>query len=505
MVQIPDSARPYLAAVAKHHFWILAALVPLLLVPAVWSANSLLWRVISTQRSAIDGHVSGLRRIQAEQDHPNARWVEAVDSRTGAVREGISGEWRRFWESQRPLRVWPEKLGDDFLQAIEEVESGRRKELMLRDRQRYQNEVPGIVRGLPARMGCKELMGDQQAAENIPRGMPGRLPSVPGLPGDDLDSPEASLSLDPLVWLADDQRRLFQSFDWQKAPSTVQVRLAQEELWVYGLFCDAIRKLNAGATGAFNASITSVEELAVGYPAAEEAPGGLGGGRIYWKIDPKAVAGPEADAMDGMPPMDGGPGMMPMGAPGLPSSDRLTRPVNPRFTASQGFDDGMPGNVPAVRAEAAFGGGEEPDGENQAAALTADDLLQQWIYVDFAGRPLSSPALRTAADAALTHLVPFTLRVVIDQRKIDPLLRELAAGAVPIDVRQVRINPTGRLGGGGDPLAVGTGLGGEPVGGEDRRRRPHDVTLELRGTVALATEPDQRRLPGGGPGDGGGS
>ena len=77
---------------------------------------------------------------------------------------------------------------------------------------------------------------------------------------------------DPLVWNPADQQRVFQSFDWVDRPSTTQVLLAQEELWVYGLFCDEIKRMNEGAKGAFDAAITSVDELAVGYPAAEEKP-----------------------------------------------------------------------------------------------------------------------------------------------------------------------------------------------------------------------------------------
>ena len=47
MVQIPDSARPTIDALVKYHFWILAALVPLLLLPALFSANGGLRTTIS--------------------------------------------------------------------------------------------------------------------------------------------------------------------------------------------------------------------------------------------------------------------------------------------------------------------------------------------------------------------------------------------------------------------------------------------------------------------------
>jgi hypothetical protein len=487
MVNIPDSLKPTVAALAKYHFWILAALVPLLLLPAIFSANGILRTAIGSQRSAIDGHLSALRGVKGEPDHPNDRWIEAIDSQTRDLEAGILEEWTEFWKSQQPLRTWPQELGDDFLSEIDAVQSGRKTTIRDVLLQRYQNTVREIVRQLPARMGCQDLMGDPLGAgDGLPGGRDGPGAGRVGTE-DDVDSPEASRSLDPLIWRAEDQQKLFKSFVWQRPPSLTKVRLAQEELWVYGLLCDAIRNLNQGAKGAFDASITGVEELAVGYPAAEEAPGGFGGGRIVWLEDAQAASQPDDGMMDGMPPMDGG-----MEGTSQPWKVR-PRPENPRFSESGGGpDQGMAGRrrPPASRPT----GGSEGE-EDGAAAITPEQALRNWIYVDFEGRPLAGPALETAADATMTHLVPFTLRVVIDQRKIDRLLKQFADSAVPIDVRQVRINPRSQFTGGGSLLAADAGRTGDSGG--DRRRRPYDVTLELRGTVALATPPNPRALSAG--------
>jgi hypothetical protein len=83
----------------------------------------------------------------------------------------------------------------------------------------------------------------------------------------------------------------------------------------------------------------------------------------------------------------------------------------------------------------------------------------------------------------MVHLMPFVLRVVMDQRRLDALLADIAAAPIPIDVRQVRINADSGAAG---PAAAGSS--------GPRRRRPYDVTIELRGTVALATMPDEKVL-----------
>ena len=82
MVQLPESIRPYAEPVVKYHFWILAAVVPLLLIPALFAASGVLDQAITAKRSEIDGHLSSLRQINGEQEHPNQKWVSRVGERT---------------------------------------------------------------------------------------------------------------------------------------------------------------------------------------------------------------------------------------------------------------------------------------------------------------------------------------------------------------------------------------------------------------------------------------
>jgi hypothetical protein len=488
VVQIPDSLRQQLAPVLKHHFWILAAIVPLLLIPALFMAAADRRAVITRERATIDGQVSALEAVRNTADHPNAAWSEAFDRQTAAVREELLGEWKTFWESQQPLRVWPEALGPDFLASIAAVESGSRKDLLFRDQQRYQNTVAEIVRQLPARMGCEELMVADEGEAGGGPGLGIRRPTRPGRPlgvgrGDDA---EATESREVLVWRPEDQKRLLASFTWDKPPSTTKVRLAQEELWVYGLLCDAIRRINEGSTALFDSRITTVDEVAVGYLAAEDQPGGEGTGRVIASRQP-------ADA-PGMGEFDAEP---PAGDPGLDMAEGQPqgRPPNPRFS---GGGDGLDG--PGFRSFAPPPGmGEGMEGGETEASLTPDDMLKQWIYVDFNGRPLTAPELATAPDAQLVHLMPFVMRLVMDQRQIDRLLADLAASPVPIDVRQVRINPSAQ-GAGGEGRFGGPRAGGFDMpaggGGQGERRRPFDVTVELRGTVGLATPPNPAAVGG---------
>jgi hypothetical protein len=305
-------------------------------------------------------------------------------------------------------------------------------------------------------------------------------------------------------WRAEDQRKLFESFRWEKAPTTAQVLLAQEELWVYGLLCDAIKRANAGATAPFDATIVDVEELAVGYPAAEDRPGGEGTARV---VLAEPVAGADAPAGEMGMPMPGS--MTPSGMPGMEgAAGPAPRPPHPRFGGGSGSGMMMP---PGGRGE--FAGMPTPDGAADAAAapVSPDDQLREWIYVDFNGKPLTAAELATVPDARLVHLMPFTLRLVMDQRRLDALVADLAAAPLPVDVRQVRINVASQPGSGGASgfgMQSGSGARGMPEmsGGANQASRPYDVIVELRGTVGLAVPPDAAALGGGEPaGEGGGA
>ncbi len=427
-MQIPDNLRPAVTLLAKYHFWILAALVPLLLLPLPFAARGGLMEQISAARSQIKGRLDGVRGVQSVAPHPNEGWAAEIDADATRIRRETLAEWQKFWDGQAFLRVWPEQLGQDFLTAVAALKPGvpLNRNLL----QRYQNQIPEIVKQLPARMGADEAMD-------------GAVPVAPPVGG---APAKASTAL--VAWSAADQGRLRQAFTWPTLPTnpqaaTTQIVLAQEELWVYGQLCDAIARANRGAGGVYNAAIVAVDQLAVGYPAAEERPGGMGSSRI---VIPKSAAGAEGD---------GG-----LQAPATEGAGSMVKPPHPRFGGAGG------GPMAAEPAPPADGG----------PVAAPDAAFREWIYVDFAGKPLSAAEVATSPAAAMVHLVPFVLKITIDQRKLDALLVDLARSPIPVDVREVRVLSAA------DPAAAANGSAANA-------ERSHDVVVELRGTVGLATPP----------------
>lgn len=414
-IAIPENLRPVLAAIAKYHFWILAALAPLLLVPLLFVGAGHLRSQIESQRRQIESKLGQARAVTAVQPHPNERWQAAINADTEAVRRETLEAWQRFWHSQQNMRTWPTELGEPFLAAIADLQpNGKLDRRLLIS---YQNMVPRLARTLPGRMGVE----DEMVAAPTEAAAATRDAKA--------DATRGAI----LAWSPASQQRLYQSFVWTQVPYTTQVVLAQEELWVYGLFCDLIAQFikESGATGAHDSPLTVVEDLVVGYPAAAPAKQGI--------FVPKAAGSAEA-----APPLD--PSTT-AGATGQPLR-------NPRF---------LGGNAPSTDAAIP---GDQPAG-------SVEDAYRDGIYVDFNGKQLSAAELAAAQDLRMVHLMPFVLRVTIDQRHLDRLLVTLAASPIPIDVREVRVSH-----------------GSAATAKDAAAARPNDLVAELRGSVALATRPE---------------
>jgi len=524
MAMIPDSVRPYWDFVAKYHFWLLAPLVPALILPTLFMANNKLSAEIASKRTEIDGKISALKQIEGKSPHPNDSWTNDIDKRTARVKRETLAEWQRFWDSQVELQAPPAELGADFLQRLSNLRPG--KELQRQLLERYQSTVRDLVKQLPKRMGADVAMIDPDAqlaeggGEGPAGGPPGGMAMMMnrmGPPGGGAPGMPHRLSTALVEWNPADQQRLYDSFHWDKPPRTKQMLLAQEELRVYGLLCDQIAFMNQGAGGTYNAAIPHVEQLAVGYPACEDEPAFSTVGRMQ-------EPGAEGAGATGMGMGMGRSMMMPMGggdsdSAGAAGAGGQIKPQHPRFLPKEG-QSGMTRGMSMMPQM----GGSDSEGAGTAAAKgpdTSDEAFLTWIYVDAEGKPLKGEEVAKSPSALMTHLMPFTIRVTIDQRKLDAFLLQLATSTVPIDIRQIRLNPSAAAAGGpgmgmgsmmGPP---GGGMGGPPnrgmmprpgqqSGGEDGPMagmagagsmvRPHDIVLELRGTIALATQPNPEAL-----------
>ncbi len=217
------------------------------------------------------------------------------------------------------------------------------------------------------------------------------------------------------------------SFDCEQAPSTQMILYMQEELWVYEALCKVIQSVNEGSKGAHDASITEIDEMAIAYPAS--------------------------DAL----------------------STAAKRIMRRRSAAAETPPSG--GEAGQQKPDVKVRGREEgrPEGEDGA---DPDAIWKSWRYVKETGEPLMAGDL--AAASPEFNLMPFRLQLRMDPRDLDRLLVACRNSVLPIEVREVRINP------GGGTAATAAG-GSKPadsgVGASEGHRRMEKV--EVSGVAYL--------------------
>jgi len=121
-----------------------------------------------------------------------------------------------------------------------------------------------------------------------------------------------------------------------------------------------------------------------------------------------------------------------------------------------------------------------------AVATAAGAVTGSERYVDAQGRPL--------ADGAPMPIefkrIPVYMKLFMDQREVPSLLMECANSSLPVEVRQLRINPSkgGAVGGRG---AAAGGAGRE---NQDVDASKWDLMVELHGIVYIYNPPDENKI-----------
>ncbi len=159
------------------------------------------------------------------------------------------------------------------------------------------------------------------------------------------------------------------------------------------------------------------------------------------------------------------------------------------------FEKGMaPGHITRLataEGSADAGGGPMPEmvGGGEAGAAPPPD---EGRYVDAEGKTL---AAGTSQEQQFKRL-PVYMKLIMDQREITRLLTECANYPLPVEVRQLRINPGGESGtkaqdnaGRGGQAGGRGGPGAAPAPGE-----VYDVTVEIHGIIYLFNPPDRAKL-----------
>lgn len=391
----------------KQYFWGVNVLIVLVALGCWWMATSTINKQYVKRKGEIDKHVDTMSKLANKPNPANDKVVEAIDKEKIAdMKKGVSAAWDTLYKEQQQKNRYPETLGKDFQKAFEALQPG--EELSDKSRELYGSRVRDHWKKVFAEIGIPF-----PTAEEGTRTDPNRR------------APEAQGIVD---WDTTDAKRFLARYEWTRPPSTAQVRLAQEDLWVYEALLRVIKNTNGDATNRYAAAVKRIDALDIGQDFF--SPG-------------RRVAGPALERR-----REGPRGPMPevgVGRGGLPP----------------GMAPGA--QPPAATPETPAAGGEQdvPDNRYVGAKFEALKGADKAPYEEF-------------------RMMPVRMRLLIDQRKLAKLLVECANSSMPIEARKVSFFFT-------RGEARRAGLPGAPEAGSIAP--PHEMTVELEGTIYIYNPP----------------
>ncbi len=408
-----DKVKEILAQLKKHYFWVLIGVV--LVVPVVvwFLATADLRSRFAARQEAIKKRFDELQSIVSNSQHPNDKTIAYVRGLLGSsdLPETLKGKvfiaWELLYREQKEKNQLPGTLGEGFKSEFESL-GPNKKELPAEFLELYQSFIDRHLPTLRDMVRWRHPK-DESAAGNAGAGgktTTAKPPSPFGRPtgeaGGNVETVEmvGVVDWDPASW-----ERILAHFNWSVRPTTQQVVLAQEDLWVYEALLRVIARTNEGVTDQHQAAVKRIVNLNIGRDAAAAflaaATGGSGGTEAAGS--PSIVATPGGE---------------------------LAGPV------------ATPGGTMATPTGTAGGA---------ADATSLEASLLNYRYVDDKGVPLAADAEPPYAEF---KMMPIQMELVVDQRKIARLLVECANSSMPIQVLSVRMRP-----GEGKPLNLGAAAG----------------------------------------------
>jgi hypothetical protein len=361
-----------LAVLKKYDFWVICGLTLLVAIVVSMMANSDLASRFDKRKKELDAEFTDMTKIIGDKDHPNDKYLQNVQELHDKLRKNVDSAWDKLYDQQRENNRLPDGLSQDFITSFWEF-WGRpekldpNKEIDSSLRGEYYNLISTCIPKLFERVGRRKPVEEKPVSGGAPRHDDGPVADTKKMVG-------------IVDWEESDVQKISGRFKWTGRPRTLELVLAQEDLWVFEALVRIIENTNKKdgnpPSNHREANIKRILSLEIGQEAVAR-----------WSQSTQKVARIAAGAAAAT-----GPG------PGAP------KPPTP-----------VPG--------AGHAGAKGPE----RSQLTGR-------YVDDKGQPTDDPSKHYDE----FRMMPIDIRVVIEQDAIPKLLAECANSNMPIDVRMLR-------------------------------------------------------------------
>ena len=424
-----DQLKPYLIAIKKHHFWILLATALVTALVVWYSATTALDEKFLNDKRKNDSAFSQIMPIRGDaktNSPPNAKYKEAVDKKTDELAVSVVDAWRQLFDRQKSVLY----VNDRIPELVP----------YLTDEKLFQKDIPPNIRDVyhntevieqDFRELFKILNLRRPAGVNpVDEGGPAANP-VAGA------QPEGVL-----LWAAKPSpRNVMLRYKTVRSPSTVRIRMTQEDLWVFRSMFKVLAAINSKPVETW---------LSIMQGGADSAGA----------VDQANVPIKQINFCDlaqyAMAAALESPGKVQIGA------EDINNPANAAMVGGGGgFSVGTTGSA------------EE------------DAKLTLGRYIDGRNQPVSDP---TAPPFSEFKQMFVQMTVLMDQRLIPVLIAECANADLTIETRQVQV----------DLRQVDVLRQADAAQAAQQANKveqsPHDVLVTIRGVVFGYSPPDKARI-----------
>jgi hypothetical protein len=229
--------------------------IEILVVLGLWfMVTSDLADQFGSRENAIKGRFNDMRTISSQSSPPNEQVIKAIDEKHHQLKEKALEAWEKLYKDQETKNPWPKVLGPKFLEMIQTLKTAQ--EIPDEYREHYQNVIEKHFPTLFELVNRRHPVKRAGAAKDA------------GAAGD--PARDAKVPMEGIVrWDESDVARIENKFKWRSPPSTLEIRLAQEDLWVYTALLEIIESTNQGYTSYYNAPVKEIDALEIGADASK--------------------------------------------------------------------------------------------------------------------------------------------------------------------------------------------------------------------------------------------
>lgn len=426
----------------KYYFWPVC-LIALGLALFIWSSSTgTLDKTFTSNESNYIQSKTSVDNIPTNP--PNEKAIKAVERKKITLMHNVYNAWELLYNKQNEHNQWPEIIiNDRQVDFNADKISGEGAEQY---RYRIVEEFKKMIETLhPISERDKNGVSIDDEIGRVTANMDSATAELANaVENSEEKTQTVSTKKELVVWAEKDIEDLIEThFSWQRIPTTLQIRVAQEDFWIFKNIIDAIKTLNEGVDNRSAASLKEIRSLLIASDAVEKFQARQETGFFNEKTFSKTGAGGDDDMREGSEAGESGTDSSAGGEGGEALKKEFRELYNFRYVDKNG------------------------------KGLTAEQYNASINY--------SSAGINVSK----TRNIPVYMSLVIKQNRLSDLMSLLTNAEKPVSIKLVLINP----GQGWTPSfdfsrfedASADGEGGEGGEGVSRGRAPVGKASRGRG------------------------